>query len=263
MLNWDPIARRLGTPAETNQWNDRYDGIWGGRNIFRFRSPYEDTRRCPGVRRVIALGDSFTWRSKIASSDSTWPALLERIMAHAPNARPTEVINMAHGCYATGNEAEELRRKSAILELLEHALTARFYSAVDLNRKYYAPGSPAWRDAQRGFREMGDSASRYCTPILLVLYPYLFPGRWTLETYPERDIHRLVADVGRRAGFEVPDLLPAFVAAGRDFEDWWGTAYDSHPGGAAQALTAMAIAGYLEEHRLLPDSSGGAGRCGP
>lgn len=311
VLNWHPIARRLGTPAETNRWDSRYDGIWGGSNIFQFRSPYEDTRRRPGVRRVIALGDSFTWGSKIASSDSTWPALLERVMARAPDARPTEVINMAHGGYATGNEAEELRRigwqfhpdlvivqwldndarrtlpnfdtvvrgpfvvlvrgqyrtgwirDSAILELLERALTAWRYGAVDFNRRYYAPRSPGWLDAQQGFREMGDSASRYCTPILLVLYPYLFPGRWTLETYPEKDIHRLVADAGRRAGFQVLDLLPTFVAAGKDFEHWWGTAYDSHPGGSAQALTARAIASYLEEHHLLADTSARAGYCGP
>jgi hypothetical protein len=53
------------------------------------------------------------------------------------------------------------------------------------------------------------------------------------------------------------------IWGGSNFEDWWGTAYDSHPGRMAQALTARAIAGYLEEHRLLADSSGRTGRCGP
>src|SRR5712692_9539420 len=311
VLNWGPVARRLGTPAELNQWERRYDGVWGESNIFQFRSPYEDTRRRPGVRRVIALGDSFTWGSKIASSDSTWPALLEHRMREAPGDGPTEVINMGHGGYATGNEAEELRRfgwqfhpdlvivqwldndayvtlpnfktaspgpfvnlvrpqyrtgwirNSGILLLLERVLTSSFYGALDLNGRHYTPDSPGWVVEQQAFREMGDSASRYCTPILLVLYPDLFPGRWTLETYPERDIHGMVAAAAQHAGLDVLDLLPAFVAAGKDFKDWWGTAYDSHPGGAAQVLAARTIANYLEEHKLLADSTAGAGRCRP
>lgn len=309
VLAWGPVARRLGTPAELNQWDRRYDGVWGSRNLFHLRSPYEDTRRRPGVRRVIALGDSFTWGSKIASSDSTWPALLERALRGGRAGQPTEVVNMGHGGYASGNEAEELRRlgwqfdpdlvilqwldndahvtrpdfrdteqgpffilvhplyrtgwirNSGLLMLLEHALTARFYGVLNVNRSHYAAGSPGWLELQRVFREMGDSAAQRCTPMLLVLYPYLFPGRWTVETYPEADIHRLVAAAGRDAGMDVLDLLPAVVAAGKDFKEWWGTAYDSHPGGAAQALAAGAIARYIREHALLAPGARRSERC--
>jgi hypothetical protein len=91
VLAWGPVARRLGTPAELAKWG-RIGPDARDANYFGFRSPYEDTRRRPGVRRVIALGDSFTWGSKIASSDSTWPALLEQILIGEPNGRPTEVI---------------------------------------------------------------------------------------------------------------------------------------------------------------------------
>lgn len=111
LLSWAPLARRLGTPAETGKWNpgDYYDELERN-NFFRFRSPYEDTRRKPGVRRIITLGDSFTWGSHIPSSDSTWPALLERSLTGMPNPIPTEVINMGRGGMATGHEAELLRR---------------------------------------------------------------------------------------------------------------------------------------------------------
>ncbi|HZE76303.1 MAG TPA: GDSL-type esterase/lipase family protein [Gemmatimonadales bacterium] len=311
VLAWGPVAQKFGTPAELARWGSRYPrGVWSN-NFFRFRSPYEDTRRQPGVRRVIALGDSFTWGSKIASSDSTWPALLEQILTQMPGAPKTEVINTGRGGYATGNEAELLRRigwqfdpdlvilqwldndayvtvpqfgfvatgekeeirlvppeyrtgwirNSGILVLLERALTAYFIGVVEFNRKHFAPDSPGWLQEQRDFREIADSAARRCTPALLVVYPYLFPGHWTLETYPEKDIHRMVAEAGRNAGFQVLDLLPTFLAAGKDLKEWWGTAYDSHPGSGAQLLAARTIASYLEQHRLLADSSARQGAC--
>ncbi len=73
----------------------------------------------------------------------------------------------------------------------------------------------------------------------------------------------MVAAAAQHAGLDVLDLLPAFVAAGKDFKDWWGTAYDSHPGGAAQVLAARTIANYFEEHKILADSTAGAGHCCP
>jgi lysophospholipase L1-like esterase len=308
ILNWGPVARRLGTPAELAQWSRRYDRL-RETNLFRFRSRYEDTRRRPGVRRVIALGDSFTYGSKIATADSAWPVLLEHVLEQPPDGLPTEVINMGHGGYSTGNEAELLRRvgwqfkpdlvilqwldndahvalpnfendepeqaavtvvpddyrsgwirRSAILALLEGTLNARFYGVLKMSRKNFAPDSPGWLALQDYLREMGDSAGHRCTPIVLVLYPYMFPGHWTPETYPERDIHEQVAAAGARAGFAVLDLLPTFLDQKRDFKDWWGTAYDSHPGGAAQVVAAKRIAAYIREHRLLAGSAG-ANRC--
>jgi len=319
VLNWGPVARRLGTPAELAGWGQsRYDvgpQIDYSRrkgNFFGFRSPYEDTRRRPGVRRVIALGDSFTWGSKIASSDSTWPALLEHRLTQPPAGAPTEVVNMGHSGFSTGNEAEMLRRigwqfdpdlvivqwlnndahvslpnfrnqahgpdavslvpppyrigwirNSGILVLLERVLTSRFLNVLDIGRSEFAPNAPGWLWEQRMFREMGDSAARNGKPILLVLYPYLFPGRWTMATYPQKEIHDMVAAAARKAGLEVLDLLPAFLSAGKDLKDWWGTAFDSHPGGAAQLLAARAIANYIQEHGLLAPSATRVSACGP
>ena len=311
VLSWYPVARRLGTPAWHAHWGWRYESHVWDRNIFGFRSPYEDTRRRASVRRVIALGDSFTWGAHITSPDSTWPALLEQILTREPGAVPTEVINMGRPGFATGNEEEMLRRvgwqfdpdlvivqwldndaqvtyrnfgvkevvpresvellpdayrtgwirESGVLSLLERSLTGLFFPVLEVNRKHFAPGSPGWLEEQRKFHEMADSASQHCTPALLVLYPYLFPGHWTADTYPEKAIHRMVAAAGRSAGFQVLDLLPTFVAAGKDFKEWWGTAYDSHPGSDAQVVAAKAIASYIREHELLADSAPTAGHC--
>jgi len=109
ILNWHPVAREVGAPTELAQWRDRYDNVKDN-NFFRFRSRYEDTRRRPGVRRIITLGDSFTEGHGIWSSDSTWPAQLERELNATAEGPPTEVINMGHGGFTTANEAELLRR---------------------------------------------------------------------------------------------------------------------------------------------------------
>jgi len=295
-----PVAARLGTPAEQARMTGRYDGLQQ-HNYFRFRSPYEDTRRRPGVRRVVALGDSFTEGSYIPSSDSTWPALLEHILNRSS---PTEVINMGRGGWATGNEAELLRRigwqfnpdlvivqwldndfyatrpdfgivldrndliqlvptrfrtgfirYSGLLTLLERILTNAVISVQQRTRERSAAGHPGWQDVERAMREMGDSAAVNCTPILLVLYPYLFPGRWTESNYPEKELHARMAQLGRSSGFEVLDLLPAFAASGRPGESWWGTTYDTHPGGSAQLLAAETIAERLRTSPVFSSES--------
>jgi len=109
IMSSPPVGAQLGTPQELAQWRGRYDSVKAN-NYFRFRSRYEDTRRKPGVRRVVTLGDSFTEGHGIWSTDSTWPSQLERELSTGPNGRPTEVVNMARGGFTTGNEAEMMRR---------------------------------------------------------------------------------------------------------------------------------------------------------
>lgn len=103
------LARRFGPPQARLAWEHRYDGLWR-HNVFGFRSRYETIARRPGVTRVLAVGDSYTWGDKIASADSAWPARLERGLELAyPGAR-FEVINTGERGWSTANEAEFLRR---------------------------------------------------------------------------------------------------------------------------------------------------------
>jgi lysophospholipase L1-like esterase len=104
ILRLPPVARQFGLPSERLHQLERYDRLWE-RNIFHFRSPYDRISRRPGVRRILTLGDSFTWGLYIADSDSTWPARLERRLK-----QPVEVINMAQRGWTTANEAEFLTR---------------------------------------------------------------------------------------------------------------------------------------------------------
>lgn len=110
VLHLPGVAKQLGTPAERARWvEQRYDGLWR-RNVYGFRSRHEVITRGPRTLRVLALGDSFTWGDKIASSDGTWPSRLERALASDPPARAVEVINMGRNGFTTANEAELLRR---------------------------------------------------------------------------------------------------------------------------------------------------------
>jgi hypothetical protein len=108
-LRSESMGRLLGTPKERAAWNSRYDHLWES-NIFGFRSPWQSVTRRPNLLRVLALGDSYTWGDKIARSDSTWPAALERRLAKRHAAGPVEVIDMGQRGFTTANEAELLRR---------------------------------------------------------------------------------------------------------------------------------------------------------
>lgn len=296
----DAVATRLGTPEELAAWEERYDDL-SRSNIFGFRSPYERVHRRPGVPRVVALGDSFTWGDKVAETDSTWPAHVERILRRELHVDAVEVINMAQRGFTLANEAELLRRlgwqfspdlvvvqfyindalpsgpnlqrvdgrwllpprsllpgfaregairSSATLATLEsryNRLLANLRSDETPSKmvRLYDDGSETWRQFEAALYEMGDSARSRAVPIYLALFPALHPGRWTTSDYPFRDIYEKVAATAADAGFRVIDLVPAFVAAGLDWHDWWATPYDGHPGPAAHRLAAATIAREL------------------
>lgn len=108
-LNLPPVAARLGVPRELATWDQRYDDT-ARRNILGLRSRHERIERTPGTIRIAAIGDSFTWGDKIASSDSTWPSFLERMVASMRPDVPVEVFNLGRRGFTTANEVEFMDR---------------------------------------------------------------------------------------------------------------------------------------------------------
>ena len=298
------LARREGSPQERAAWKLRYDGLWR-HNVFGFRSPFETIGRRPGVERVLAVGDSYTWGDKIASTDSTWPARLERALEQAYPGSHFEVINTGQRGWSTANEAEFLRRlgwqfdpdlvvvqfdrndvllsapnfasqsedavyphvdllpdrfrtgpvrSSAFLAFLERTCSDLLHPWSMSGTEWsvlYRDGSPGWNQMQAALQEIGDSARARKVPVVLLLVPTFFPGVWTPESYPLREVHQKVAGRAGQAGIHVLDLTPALSAEGGDWRRWNATPYDGHPSSAAHALTSRALTDYIVRNGWL------------
>ena len=89
-------------------------------------------------------------------------------------------------------------------------------------------------------------------PVVLMLFPTLFDGSWTPDTYPLRPIFARVGAVATSLGIHVLDLTPVFAAQGGRWERWRAMPYDGHPNAAAYGHVARALASYVVQNRLLP-----------
>ncbi len=143
---------------------------------------------------------------------------------------------------------------SALLGLLEGRLNALLNGSRPYLRfeELYREDAHGWRQARDAMREIAESAASREVPALLVLFPHLVPGSWSPETYPLREIHAKVAAHAEAVGFHVLDLTVQFAERGGDWRRWWATPYDSHPGLAAHAAAAVAIADELLAKGLFP-----------
>jgi lysophospholipase L1-like esterase len=109
VLRIPAVAWRTGGPIARQMVEARYDQIWL-RNIFGVRSRYETVRKPPGVRRIVSVGDSFTFGALIPHTDSIWTSRLERLLWAREGEGTSEIINLARNGYTTANEAEVMRR---------------------------------------------------------------------------------------------------------------------------------------------------------
>jgi lysophospholipase L1-like esterase len=103
------FEEQFGSPAATRAWKRRYDRV-AEENAFGFRTVHQTMSRTPGVPRILALGDSYTWGEKIPSTDSIWPSLLEAELRRLSPGRPTEVVNISRAGWSTADEARALER---------------------------------------------------------------------------------------------------------------------------------------------------------
>jgi lysophospholipase L1-like esterase len=79
-------------------------------NTDGFRSHHEYSRPKPnGTRRVLAIGDSFTFGIGVGDAES-YPAQLERRLSRLCGSAPVQVINAGVGGFGTSQELELLER---------------------------------------------------------------------------------------------------------------------------------------------------------
>lgn len=105
-----PVVARTGgnTPGMARWAQTHYDEVVTRGNALRLRSLHLEKSKPPGVFRILALGDSYTWGDKIPRTQDTWPYVVERSLRQ--KGYRVEVVNMGRNGYTTLNEAELLER---------------------------------------------------------------------------------------------------------------------------------------------------------
>jgi len=293
LLHLPALQVRFGRPpqVEVRVWEQRYDRV-ARENVFGFRTVHQAVHRTPGVRRILAIGDSFTWGQYVPSTDSIWPSLLEAELRQSSPEHPTEVINISRPGWSTADEVRALDRigwqftpdrlvlqfylndhdpvqedpnfmhrlgepplmlKGGLLQFsaLAYWLRVKYWQTVGRTalRDHvfggYEDGSAGWARVSGGLHRIAQEARSRGVPVTLMLFPALAPGHWTPATYQFRAIHRKVARAAQAEGMQVLDLTPIFAAEGGDWSRWWATPYDRHPGAAAHAVGARAVARHL------------------
>jgi lysophospholipase L1-like esterase len=212
------VERQFGLPGERNRQEASYDHLWK-RNVFGFRSGHEEVARRKGVRRVIALGDSFTWGLLLPSADSAWPARLERVLPDS-GGPAVEVINMGQRGWATATEAEFLRRLGWQFD--PDLVIVQFF----LNDAYESGPNFQFREGRRvfllpevfaqGYIRSSSLAALVARGINGLLFGILFPESESGDLYAEdsagwRQMRTALREMGDSArSRETPILLVLF-----------------------------------------------------
>ncbi len=211
------------------------------------------------VFRVAALGGTFTfgWGLPV---EQTWPALLERELAHTILVQGREV-DFLDGAVAGFDVPEQVALLEArVLDLdpwvlvLEHSFEdpkTPQLTALQPDRPaieaLHDPQGAAWKSFSDALGKARALVGPREIPRILVIVPRLGSEPW--DRYPYRALHAQVAQEARRQGFEPLDLLERFGAEppqslvlGPD---------DAEPNARAHALAADAFKRFLYESGAL------------
>jgi lysophospholipase L1-like esterase len=221
------------------------DGVRVHTNALGLRGPEIERAKAPGVVRVAAIGDSFTFGHGVADEE-TYPFQLERALNRdAPPGTRFEVLNFGVSGYGILDELAVLREKALALDpdvvLLGYLLNdPDAHPEVDLHLEYHRPlwwerfelarllvrwrirraeaaaGSywqrlhdpegASWPNVVRGFAEMRVLTEERGIPLVVVPFPVLFGrDRWQ-EDGPIEDVLDQVAREAESAGLRVARL---------------------------------------------------------
>ncbi len=230
--------------------NGTYNGIRIRINSFGMRGGEIALQKSLGQKRIVMLGDSFTFGLGVNVEDN-YPQNLERLLREKFPSENFQVLNFGVSGYDTRDEAAELARKveafSPDLVVIGYCLNDPETSPIQPLKSYFHPPSwwqysnllsllvitkekleimlrsdndyirylyqsPAkWNSTLQSFEEMGNWSRQNQVPILLVILPHLTrPGIDWPDHYRYRDLDQKVASAATRAGFQVLDLYPPF-----------------------------------------------------
>lgn len=246
-------------------------------NNLGFRGEDMPVEKPPGIRRVLCLGDSFTFGEGVREKD-TWPQRLAQILGTqtqvinagiegadldseglflflygrqlAPDAvviaffmndaMPFQATVAHQGLLEAPLSGSKLGRYSALWRFLERRRTAARQTRHYLGDLRESFSSQHWRDARARIPRLRAMADRDGFRIIAMIFPLLYAldGEYPLERE-----HAEVRSAFAAAGIEVVDLLDTY--RGHKPEELWAHVTDPHPNELAQAMAAERIARAL------------------
>jgi lysophospholipase L1-like esterase len=256
-------------------------------NKHGFRGGDYEREKAPRTRRVVLLGDSFTFGEGVRFED-TFGYRLQEILDQDEEA--VEVLNFAVGGWGTRNQISYLERAGLRFEpdlvIVVYVLNdAGYAGGLDLWRKFreqyqnrrlkgsylasYFYAAIARRTLARSFIEelVGEAQTqrqnwreslaflahgKRITESAQARYAVaIFPFLYGLdESYPFRSLHGMISDFCTERGIAVLDLFDAFE--GRSDTDLWVHPSDQHPNREGHRIAAEALAAFIQREDLLP-----------
>jgi lysophospholipase L1-like esterase len=256
-------------------------------NNFGLRGQDISIEKAPGTKRVILLGDSFTFGEGVKLED-TFSTQLQKIMSLSSD-RPVEVLNFGVSGWQTRDEIIFL---SEFAMKFKPDLVLVVYVLNDADR---AGGLDFWNNFRRTYenRKLNHSyllsyiyariartvyGRRYIDSLLESAlmekekwdasfrqllrgqelakrggFKYgvlIFPFMYELtDEYPFKPLNKMISDYCENHNIPVNDILPAF--RGIPYTDLWVHGSDQHPNEKSHRIAAEAMAEFVLKENLL------------
>jgi lysophospholipase L1-like esterase len=275
-------------PEPSGFEDDRPRYLAGPPRISPFRERPELPAKRPGVFRILALGDSFTWGANV-QMNYTYPKLLEW-MLNEGGERRYEVYNFGVNGAGTADELDLLeklavhepdlvligyflndpakdselaedaprpswvRARSRLFDWIHRRLWSRRLVAgqVTYLHELYRPESATWKAQRETVSRLARRAQQLEIPLRVVLWPHLaFPMD---ERYPFRDIHARIRALFAESHVATLDLLESLKGVDNDRLQAVPR-YDSHPSEIAHRMAAEAIRDWIGDIEPVPQQT--------
>ena len=258
-------------------------------NKWGFRGPDFEKQKVPGTRRVMVLGDSFTFGEGVRLEDTFVRRMEEKL--RRKTAQSLEVLNFGVSAWATRDETAYF--KQAGVQFAPDLVVVAYV----LNDADHAGGLGLWNNFRREYEDRRFQSSYLINFIYTTIKRSIYGrryvrkmagsavspgerGKWDLsfsmlseidksarsrgmkfavvlfpfmfelnDNYPFTDLHRMITAGLTQYGIPVLDLLPAFK--GQDYLKLWAHPSDQHPNEKGHEIAAEAISDFVIQHNLL------------
>jgi hypothetical protein len=246
-------------------------------NNLGFRGADVAMEKPPAVRRVLCVGDSFTFGEGVHEQD-TWPHRLGRLLGggtqvlnagvqgydfdhealflllHGRRLRPDVVViaffmndvmpfgeTVEHHALLTESPEELSRfaRLSALWRLLERRRVAARQTRRYLEDLRASFAGERWREARRRIGTLREMADHDGFRIVAMIFPILYD----FDDYPLERERAEARGAFEQAGIEVVDLLDSYRS--HPAADLWAHPVDPHPNELAHGIAAQQLARLL------------------